>query len=180
MFIRRGIILYYRLLIAITPAVRDLAGFTIHVHMVTHCGIQYAPVLYQSIYRYRHTFISQSKISSSEPSWVRIGMVHRHGFMVASGGVLSEGYGLDGPGVCLGDGQTEPIWRIRAWRAWRLPGRWRRRGAPAYATIPDLTRPFPSVQRSQILWIHTSRKQSYAHINDVLFNTNVNFNTALA
>ena len=111
MFIRRGIILYYRLLIAITPAVRDLAGFTIHVHMVTHCGIQYAPVLYQSIYRYRHTFISQSKISSSEPSWVRIGMVHRHGFMVASGGVLSEGYGLDGPGVCLGDGQTEAYLR---------------------------------------------------------------------
>ena len=29
------------------------------------------------------------------------------GFMVASGGVLSEGYGHDGPGVCLGDGQTE-------------------------------------------------------------------------
>ena len=29
------------------------------------------------------------------------------GFMVASGGGLSEGYGHDGPGVCLGDGQTE-------------------------------------------------------------------------
>ena len=28
-------------------------------------------------------------------------------FMVASGGVLSEGYGHDGPSVCLGDGQTE-------------------------------------------------------------------------
>ena len=28
-------------------------------------------------------------------------------FTVASGGVLSEGYGYDGPGVCLGDGQTE-------------------------------------------------------------------------
>ena len=28
-------------------------------------------------------------------------------FMVASGGVLYEGYGHDGPGVCLGDGQTE-------------------------------------------------------------------------
>ena len=27
--------------------------------------------------------------------------------MVASGGVLSEGYGHDGPDVCLGDGQTE-------------------------------------------------------------------------
>ena len=27
--------------------------------------------------------------------------------MVASGGVLPEGYGHDGPGVCLGDGQTE-------------------------------------------------------------------------
>ena len=28
-------------------------------------------------------------------------------FEVASGGALSEGYGHDGPGVCLGDGQTE-------------------------------------------------------------------------
>ena len=27
--------------------------------------------------------------------------------MVASGGGLSEGYGYDGPGVCLGDCQTE-------------------------------------------------------------------------
>ena len=27
--------------------------------------------------------------------------------MVASDGVLSEGCGHDGPGVCLGDGQTE-------------------------------------------------------------------------
>ena len=38
-------------------------------------------------------------------------MVHAEGastrFMVASGGGLSEGYGHDGPGVCLGDGQTE-------------------------------------------------------------------------
>ena len=29
------------------------------------------------------------------------------GFMVASGGGLSEEYGHGGPGVCLGDGQTE-------------------------------------------------------------------------
>ena len=29
------------------------------------------------------------------------------GFMFASGGVLSDGYGHGGPGVCLGDGQTE-------------------------------------------------------------------------
>ena len=40
-----------------------------------------------------------------------IGGVHAEGastrFMVASGGVLSEGYGHDGPGVCLGDVQTE-------------------------------------------------------------------------
>ena len=47
-----------------------------------------------------------------------------------------------------------PIWRMRAWRAWRPPGRWpdggrgstvarwmRRRAAPAYAPIPDLTWP---------------------------------------
>ena len=39
------------------------------------------------------------------------GLGHAEGaptrFMVASGGVLSEGYGHGGPGVCLGDGQTE-------------------------------------------------------------------------
>ena len=39
------------------------------------------------------------------------GLDHAEGaptrFMVASGGVLSEGYGHGGPGVCLGDGQTE-------------------------------------------------------------------------
>ena len=29
------------------------------------------------------------------------------GFTVSSGGVLSEGYGHGGPGVCLSDGQTE-------------------------------------------------------------------------
>ena len=28
-------------------------------------------------------------------------------FMVASGGNVSEGYGHDGPGVFMGDGQTE-------------------------------------------------------------------------
>ena len=42
--------------------------------------------------------------------WIRVAD-HAEGastrFMVASGGVLSEGYGHDGPGVCLGDGQTE-------------------------------------------------------------------------
>ena len=68
-----------------------------------------------------------------------------HALMIASDGVISEGYGHDGPGVCLGDGQTEahlkdmgmtglasawamarrrPIWRIWAWRTWCLPGRW--------------------------------------------------------
>ena len=39
------------------------------------------------------------------------GLVHadvaRTRFMVASDGGLSEGYGHGGPGVCLGDGQTE-------------------------------------------------------------------------
>ena len=31
------------------------------------------------------------------------------GFIFASGGVLSEGYGRGWPGVCLGDGQTEVV-----------------------------------------------------------------------
>ena len=58
---------------------------------------------------------------------------------------LSEEYRHCGPGVCLGDGQAgsclkdigmtglasawatarrRPVWRIWAWLAWRLPGRW--------------------------------------------------------
>ena len=40
-----------------------------------------------------------------------VGLHHAEGaytrFMVASGGGLTEGYGHDGPGVSLGDGQTE-------------------------------------------------------------------------
>ena len=66
---------------------------------------------------------------------------------------------IRGPGLCREGAHTlhgcvrwGPIWRIRAWRAWRLPGRWpdggrrstvvswtRRRAAPAYVPIPDLT-----------------------------------------
>ena len=47
-----------------------------------------------------------------------------------------------------------PVWRIWAWRAWRLPGRWpdrgrrstvarwtQRRAAPAYTPIPDIRPP---------------------------------------
>ena len=41
--------------------------------------------------------------------------------MVASGGVLSEEYGHDGPGVCLGDGQTEAYLKDIGMTAWRLP-----------------------------------------------------------
>ena len=53
------------------------------------------------------------------------------GFMVVSGGVLSERYGHGGSGVCLGNGQTENRKSTVA--------RWtRRRAAPAYAPIPDL------------------------------------------
>ena len=53
------------------------------------------------------------------------------GFMVALGGVVCERYGHDGPGVCLGDGQTESE---------GVPSQGtRRRAATAYATIPDLT-----------------------------------------
>ena len=44
-------------------------------------------------------------------SEVSEGLDHAEGastrFMVASGEVLSEGYGHGGPGVCLDDGQTE-------------------------------------------------------------------------
>ena len=43
-------------------------------------------------------------------------------FVVASGGVLTEDYGHDGPGVSLGHGQTE---------AEGVPMQGRRRAAPA-------------------------------------------------
>ena len=43
-------------------------------------------------------------------------------FVVASCGVLSEGYGHDGPGVCLGDGQTESY--LRDMGMTDLPSAW--------------------------------------------------------
>ena len=47
-----------------------------------------------------YSFLSRSEgLDHAEGAFTR--------FMVASGGVLSEVYGHDGPGVCLGDGQTE-------------------------------------------------------------------------
>ena len=56
-------------------------------------------------YAFMGMWASDSFMSRSE--W----LVHVKGaptrFMVASGGVLSEGYGHGGPGVCLGDVQTE-------------------------------------------------------------------------
>ena len=52
-------------------------------------------------------------------------------FVFASGGGLSEGYGHDGPGVCLGDGQTE---------AQGVPSQGGRGDAAlVYAFTPDLT-----------------------------------------
>ena len=45
--------------------------------------------------------------SLSRSEWLDYAEGASIGFMVASGGDLSEGYGHDGPGVCLGDGQTE-------------------------------------------------------------------------
>ena len=73
--------------------------------------------------------------------------------MVASGGVLPQGYGHGGPGVCLGDGQTEAylkdtgmtglasVWAMARGRT----KEYRRKvdAATAYVPIPDLpARPF--------------------------------------
>ena len=52
------------------------------------------------------------------------------GFMVASGGVLSERYGDGGPGVCLGDGQTLREYRRKVDAATRCSG---------VCLFPDLT-----------------------------------------
>ena len=54
------------------------------------------------------------------------------GFMVASGGDLSEGYGHGGPGVCLRDGQTE---------AEGVPWQGERGDALLWRMSPYLTRP---------------------------------------
>ena len=43
----------------------------------------------------------------SRSEWLDHAEVASTRFMVASGGVLTEGYGHGGPGICLGDGQTE-------------------------------------------------------------------------
>ena len=48
---------------------------------------------------------SESFLSRSE--WLDHAEGASTGFMIASGGVLSEGYGHGGPGICLGNGQTE-------------------------------------------------------------------------
>ena len=48
--------------------------------------------------------------------------------MVASGGILSEGYGHDDPGVCRADDQTD----AQGYR----PKLKRRRAAPSYDPIP--------------------------------------------
>ena len=74
-----------------------------------------------------HSMHSRLTYSYCDTSHVRRLTPTHPGFMVASGGVLSEGYGHDGPGACLGDGQTE---------AEGIPSR---RPAPAYIPIPDLT-----------------------------------------
>ena len=59
--------------------------------------------------------------------------------------------GMTGLASAWAMARPSPIWRIRTWQAWRLPGRWsdggrrstvarwtRRRTAPAYVLIPDL------------------------------------------
>ena len=90
---------------------------------------------------------SDSFLSTSE--WLDHAEGASTRFMAASGGGLPGGGGNDGPGVCLGDGQTEAYLTdmgmadlASAWpdEGWSTVARWtRRRAAPAYAPIPDLT-----------------------------------------
>ena len=58
-----------------------------------------------------HLYGHVARLPAEDPAHRIQGLDHAEGaptrFMVASGGVLSEGYGHGGPGVCLGDGQTE-------------------------------------------------------------------------
>ena len=78
-------------------------------------------------------------------------IVNKIGGSRPSDSFLSRSEGLDhaeGVYTLHGCVRWSPVWRIRAWRAWRLPGRWpdggrrstdarwtRRRAAPAYAPI---------------------------------------------
>ena len=58
-------------------------------------------------------FQGRSRIGSvfSRSEWLDHAEGASTSFMVASGGVLSEGYGHGGLGVCRGDGQTESYLR---------------------------------------------------------------------
>ena len=58
-----------------------------------------------NIFSYSHVLKTRILYYRDPRGWIMQGGVHD--FMFASGGGLSEGYGRDGPGVCLGDGQTE-------------------------------------------------------------------------
>ena len=78
-----------------------------------------------------HSFLSRSEwLDHAEGASTR--------FMVASGGDLSEGYGHDEPGVCLGDGPTETYLKDMGMAT---QSETRRHAAPAYASTPDLTKP---------------------------------------
>ena len=84
---------------------------------------------------------------------------------------------IRGAGPCRGGAHTlrgcvrwSPTCRMRAWRAWRLPGRWqdrgrrstvarwtRRRAVPAYAPIPDLLQWLQESTCNQIPICHYTR-----------------------
>ena len=63
--------------------------------------------LYGHVARYPLEYFGHQILSCRDPSGWPIPNGRPHAFVVASGGGLSEGYGPGGPGVCLGDGQTE-------------------------------------------------------------------------
>ena len=77
---------------------RDMAQLRLQVSTLTTCHMRDVNVVSRS----------QSQDSfSSRSEWLDHAEVASTGFVFASVVVLSEGYRHDGPGVCLGDGQTE-------------------------------------------------------------------------
>ena len=90
-------------------------------YMVNDQVLREAGLRYVTCIRERHSKPEGFDHAEGPPAW----------FVFASGGDLSEGYGHDGPGVCLGDGHTEAESILAKWT--------RRRAAPTYVILPDLT-----------------------------------------
>ena len=80
---------------------RPECTYNVHIQHVRERQLR----LYGHVARLTAEDLAHSILSCRD---ARVWTMPRGRYMVALGGVLSEGYGHDGPGVCFDDGQTEP------------------------------------------------------------------------